>query len=352
MAEHVTTSRADEEKVIPFRYWWGITGCALLMGLMFAVAPFSAEFELAPDRGDWWYAWQLLEPTFWSRLSAWVPYLVHQVSIWFLIYQAQQVRPKYIFGLHTFNLWAIGINVFFILVHLAQTKIFYDGLAQDMHEATSFMSVVVMLFMIYIMENRRRGYFFGKSVPLKFMDTVATPLRRYHGYYFSWAIIYTFWYHPFEMTSGHIAGFAYMFLLLLQGSLFFTRYHTNRVWTMFLETLFLVHGALVAAFIMNPGQHEFWSMFLFGGIGLFLITHLHGMGLSLRGKLLVATPLILILAVFYGTYPQYVSGLARMPATMYIGSILLCVVLWLFIRFGFVVRRLLNEPDIQQRTAA
>ncbi|MGI9290798.1 MAG: hypothetical protein ACR2QG_05935, partial [Gammaproteobacteria bacterium] len=333
---------------IPFRYWWGLTGCAALMGLVFALAPYDEGFVLAPDRGNWWYAWQLLEPTAWSRLSAWIPYLIHQISIWFLIYQAQQVRPKYIFGLHSFNVWALGINAFFILVHLAQTKLFYDGLAQDMHEATSFMSVVVMLFMIYIMENRRRGFVFGKSVPLKMMDTVAGALRRYHGYYFSWAIIYVFWYHPFEMTSGHLAGFGYMFLLLLQSSLFFTRYHTNRVWTMFLETLFLVHGALVAAFIMNPGEHQFWSMFLFGGVAIFLVTHLHGMGLSTRSKLIVATPLVLILAAFYGFYPQYLSWLGQLPFTMYVGSIVLAVVLWLFIRFGVLIRQMLEPSGLSQ----
>ena len=39
--------------------------------------------------------------------------------------------------------------------------------------------------------------------------------RKYHGYYFAWAIIYTFWYHPMEITGGHLLGFFYMFLLLL-----------------------------------------------------------------------------------------------------------------------------------------
>ena len=77
------------------------------------------------------------------------------------------------------------------------------------------MSVVIMVFMIYIMEHKRRGIFFGKPVPLKAVDSVGQTLRKYHGYYFSWAIVYTFWYHPVEITSGHLAGFAYMFLLLL-----------------------------------------------------------------------------------------------------------------------------------------
>jgi hypothetical protein len=323
----------------PFSWWWSLSFCALAMGLIFALAPYSAGVELAPDRGQMWYAWQLQEPTFWTRLSAWVPYIIHNLAIWFLIYRSQQVRPRYIWGLHTFNLWAIGINAFFVVLHIVQSKIFYDGLAQDVHEATSMMSVVLMVFMIYIMENRRRGMFFGKPVPIKAMDSVGTALRKYHGYYFSWAIIYTFWYHPVEMTSGHLAGFAYTFLLLLQSSLFFTRYHTNRIWTMLLETLFLVHGALVAAFIMNPGDHQFWSMFLFGGAAVFLITHLHGLGLSTRGKWLVAAPFLLVMGAFYALYPQYLGGVPKMAGLMYFGSLVLFVLLWGLFRFGGLLQR-------------
>jgi hypothetical protein len=339
----VTAVNNFQQEPIPFKLWWGLGFCALAMGLIFAFAPYSADVEFAPDQGDFWYLWQLQEPTLLTRLSAWIPYVIHQVAIWFLIYQAQQVRPRYIFGLHIFNIWALAINAFFIALHIIQTKIFYDGLAQDVHEATAMMSVVIMLFMILIMENRRRGLFFGKGISS--MNRVGDTLRRYHGYYFSWAIIYTFWYHPVELTSGHIAGFAYMFLLLLQGSLFFTRYHTNRWWTMFLEVVFVVHGALVAAFLMNPGDHEFWSMFLFGGMAIFVITQLHGLGLSKAGKLKLGLPVIAVIGAFYAVYPEYWLGVTRLPATMYLGSIFLCIILWCFIRFGDLIRQMLRHDS-------
>ncbi len=43
-----------------------------------------------------------------------------------------------------------------------------------------------------------------------------------------------------EPTNGHLIGFFYMFLLMLQGSLFFTRIHVNRWWTLIQEFLVLV----------------------------------------------------------------------------------------------------------------
>lgn len=326
----------NEERIIPFRFWWGLAFCAAAMGTVLGFGPYSDASMFIEDQGDWWYYWQLKDASFITRMSAWVPYTAHIVSIWFLIYHAknaEDTKPRYIFGLHRFNVWALGINAFFILLHIAQTKFFYDGLAQDVHELTSMGSVVLMLFLIMVMENKRRGMFFGRKIG--FMTGVGESVKRYHGYYIAWAIIYTFWYHPIELTSGHVAGLAYMFLLLLQSSLFFTRFHVNRYWTMFLETLFVIHGALVAAFIMNPGQHEFWSQFLFGGVAIFLITQLHGLGLSTRGKLLVTAPLAVVMAVFYFNRPElFFPNMTALPITMYVGSFLLFVVLWLLMLFG------------------
>jgi hypothetical protein len=327
---------ANEAHVLPYKHWWGLLGCAGLMGVIFAMGPYSEGLVLEPDRGDMWYFWQLHEPTAITRLSAWLPFSLHWIAMWYLISRGRSERPTYVFGLHSFNLQAIAVNAFFILLHIAQTKIFYDGLAQDTHEATSLGSVVIMLFAIMLMENRRRGLVLGKK--FKFMYEAGDTVRRYHGYYFSWAIIYTFWYHPVELTQGHLAGFAYMFLLFLQGSLFFTRYHINRWWTMSLELLFVVHGAFVAYFIMQKDQPGAWAMFFFGGVTLFLITQMHGLGLSRRGKLFIALPLAGIMATYYLLNPGTVGLLPRVPMINYIGTILVLIVVWLLLRFGDLVK--------------
>ncbi|MBM4197362.1 MAG: hypothetical protein FJ197_09765 [Gammaproteobacteria bacterium] len=228
-----------------------------------------------------WYEWQLEFPTVWSRATAWGGYLLHQLTLWWLIWKAQEERPAYTRGLHPINVAALGANAFFIALHLVQTRIWYDGLAQDVHEATSFASVAVMLVIILIMENQRRGLFFGK--PLRFVTEAGQVARRYHGYYFAWAAIYTFWYHPMDATSGHLIGFFYMFLLLLQGSLFFTRTHVNRWWTLTLEMMVIVHAILVA--IMN--QHGF-ANFVAGLLGIFVITQVYGLPWSQRTRLAVS----------------------------------------------------------------
>ena len=128
-----------------------------------------------------------------------------------------------------------------------------------------------------------------------------------------------------------------MMLLFLQGSLFFTRFHTNRWWTMSLETLFVIHGALVAWTILQKGQQGPWAMFVFGGMAVFLITQMHGLGLSRRGKLAIAAPLIAIMATFYAFYPEHLLGVTNLPMIMYLGTFLMFGVVWLLRRFAHLL---------------
>jgi len=51
-----------------------------------------------------------------------------------------------------------------------------------------------------------------------------------------------------------------MFLLLLQGSLFFTRIHVNKYWSFAQEFVVLVHGAIVSVY----QGWDLWPMFAFG----------------------------------------------------------------------------------------
>jgi hypothetical protein len=251
----------------------GVAVSFLFTLLIWALGSRLDTVTLLPDQGASWYYWKLPEPTFWSRFTAWGFYLVHQLVSWGLIYYAQTRVKKYTKVLHKINYLALALNAGFILLHVLQTHLWYDGLAQDVSIWSSQGSVVVLLVWVLIMENRRRGMFFGKPAPIS--KQVVEFARKYHGYFFSWAIVYTFWYHPTISTSGHLAGFFYMFLLMLQGSLFFTRIHVNKWWTLVQEVTVLAHGTIVALYQGNG----LWPMFFFGFGGIFIITQMHGLGL-------------------------------------------------------------------------
>jgi hypothetical protein len=251
--------------------WTGILFSLGFIVLIWQLGPRLDTIQLAPDTGASWYYWKLPNPTFWTRVTAWGLYLLHQFSFWGLIYYAQARVKKYSTKLHWVNYAALGMNALFILLRILQTHLWYDGLAQDVSIWSSQASVAILLIWILLMENRTRGMFFGKSLPLS--KEIIRFARKYHGYFFAWATVYTFWYHPTIATSGHLVGFLYMFLLLLQGSLFFTRIHVNRWWMIFQEVSVLVHGTLVAVMQGN----NMWPMFAFGFGGVFVITQMHGL---------------------------------------------------------------------------
>jgi hypothetical protein len=255
--------------------WGGVIFSFLFAGVIYFVRPFLSEITFAADTGASHYYWKLPNPDGLTRMSAWISYLAHQLFLWVLIWKAQKDKLSYTSGLHRVNLLAFAGNAGFVVWHLFQTAFWYDGLAQDISIWSSQWSVIIMLVLILHMENQRRGVFFGKKI--RFLTETGGFIRRYHGYVFSWAIIYTFWYHPMENTAGHLLGFFYMFMLMVQGSLFFTRAHVNRYWTLTLEILVLFHGTLVA---INQGN-GMWPMFCFGFAGLFVITQMHGLGLKL-----------------------------------------------------------------------
>lgn len=311
---------------LPASLVWGVPICFLLTAGVWVGGRWLDDVVLLPDQGASWYYWKLPEPDTWARVTAWSGYLAHQIAIWSLIYWAQRNVRHYTDGLHPVNVVALAMNLVFIALHEVQTQVFYDGLAQDVSIFSSQASVVVLLVIVLLMENRRRGMFFGRRAPIS--TEVVRFFRKYHGYLFSWAAIYTFWYHPMESTSGHLIGFFYMFMILLQGSLFFTRAHTNRWWTLTLELLVVVHGALVA--VMNSGADGMWPMFLFGFLGVFVITQMHGLGLSVATRW-VLTGLYLGSAVaVYST--RSLTGLAeivRIPLIDYLLVAVVAVLAWL-----------------------
>jgi len=305
----------------------GIFGSLAFVILIWILGPKLDSIQLAADQGASWYYWKLPNPTFWTRATAWGFYLLHQFSFWGLIYYAQTKVKKYSTKMHWVNYAALAVNALFILLRVLQTHLWYDGLAQDVSIWSSQVSVIILLVWVLLMENQRRGLFFGKSVPLS-KDLIRFA-RKYHGYFFAWATVYTFWYHPTIATSGHLIGFLYMFLLLLQGSLFFTRIHINRWWMLFQEVAVLVHGTLVAIMQGNG----MWPMFAFGFGGVFVITQMHGLKIPkwLRW-IFLGVYIALALFVYSRRELSMIHQVMWIPVIDYLAVFLLAGVLWVFMK--------------------
>ncbi|MEM8733684.1 MAG: hypothetical protein AAGG44_05665 [Planctomycetota bacterium] len=313
--------------------WYGIGLCFVVTMAIWLLGGRLESISLLPDEGYSWYYWKLPEKTAIGWWSAWGLYTVHQLSHFGLIYYAQKHVGKYTSGLHPVNVWALAINGVFVLLHFVQTHLWFDGLAQDHPPQYPQYAVILLLVWVLLMENGRRGLVFGKGVPIG--KQISSFALKYHGYVFSWAILYTFWYHPMYSSVSHLSGFLYTLLIMLQGSLFFTRIHTNRYWTFVQEFSVLIHGSLVA---YTQGQNV-WPMFLFGFAGLFIITQMHGLGLSWRVRLgFVATYLVGIVWVYRDRGMDRLSEIARIP----IAELILVAILALILGAGLLVANLIT----------
>jgi len=240
-------------------------------GLRVPYAPHSGR------AGD--YRWVSRTPTGAARLSAWAGYGLHQLALWGCIYAAQRRRPGYSASLRPLNYAALGVNAAGVALHYAQTRRFYDGLAPDVPEGSALGSVAFLLMMTLALEAPRRGLLFGSRRP-RLDPAFVAIVRRYHGYVFSWAVVYTFWYHPMEPRPAHLAGLYHTLLLLIQSSLLFNKAHLDRRWGAALELMVLPHSLVTA--LMN--RNGLAPMFAFGFMGTALAAQANGLGLSRRAR--------------------------------------------------------------------
>lgn len=249
------------------------------------------------DQGGWDYYWKLkpdLQNVF-TKSSVWVLYAIHQISVWALIFYAQLKtrsfyrednyfrKDMYSNKLRDFNYAMIAINAIFHVLHLLHSYVAYDALAQDTAVASSQGSVIMMLVLILLLEFRSRGIAFGfpekqtrenwaKKIHLSSIPI--TLIRAYHGYVFSWAVIYTFWYHPMEGTWGHATGFFLTAILMVQGSMMYTKAHLNTYFRLLGESWVTVHGSVVAAQTLADYGY---GRFLYGFLWMFCMTGIFGL---------------------------------------------------------------------------
>jgi hypothetical protein len=311
-------------------FWAALAASALLTVMIAVLGPrLRTAFVLPVDEGSWFYAWQLAHPTFWSRFTAWTLYGLHQVSVWVIVALAMREKP-HANRATAINVAFFAVNLVFSLLHILQTHLWYDGLAQDVPIWSSQYSVIVMLVLILFLMIPRRGIFLGLKVPLP--ERALAFVRRWHGLYISWALVYTFWFHPTEGVPSILTGFFYMFLLFTQMSVANTRWHFVVGWITVLELLVGLHGPAIALINTSHG----WPMFLFGFLFMFVFTQQFGFKLPWWARALIFAAYAAGAVYVYGVLFAEEKGLrslyqlAFIPAALYGGTFALVGLSWLF----------------------
>lgn len=282
------------------------------------------------------YEWKFEIASTAARVTAWGFFVLHFVVIGFLMKKLKE-NPGAKGTLSKYNVYLLLANFGFIILHYAHTIVWYDALAQDTPVWSSQGSVVIMLIIVLIMENRRRGLFFGKKIP--FPKESTRFFMKNHGIYFALATIFTFWFHPMENEPAHLFGFFYMYLLFIQLSLAKTRMHNNYLWTFVLEITVLFHGTVVAITTDNAP----YAMFLFGFGTVFFVTQIYGLKLK-KNVIMILSAMYLVLivleysGVFSGNSWKNINEVFRIPLIDY--ALVFVFVYIVYVPFYIKKRRL------------
>ena len=329
-------------------WYLGLVFSVSFVLLIWLLQPNLVRFTdiLLPDQGASWYYWKLPSRDSMTMMVTWLLYLGHQIGIWWTIYWAQNNLVKFRGSpspvLTRYNLWSLGINAVFVSLHLVQTQLFFDGLAQDVPIWTSQGSVIIMLAVVLVIENQRRGLILGRRAGTPFTPMVIGFFRRAHQYVFAWAFVYTFWFHPMAVDPQLLSGFLYMFLLFLQVSLAYTEVHLWKRWIVLLESYVALHALVVAVYnTLQHGSADMWPMFFGGFAFLFVFTYQYAVGLSRRLELMVTVLYALFLVWLYAPFGfgrgyQYLTRLEFLwiPLILYGLAVVFacCAYLWLRVK--------------------
>jgi hypothetical protein len=287
-------------------YLWafGLSFSACFTVLIWLLGPNLKHFlnSLLPDQGSSWYYWKLPSRELWGMVIVWIFYLGHQFSIWIAIYFGQRnlrgFRSPSLWGLPKYCVVALAVNLTFVFLHLLQTHLWFDGLAQDVPIMTSQASVIIMLAILLILEHPRRGLLLGLKAGKPFTAGVTDFFKRSHPYIFAWALIYTFWFHPMATDPQLLSGFFYMFLLFTQVTIAWTPVHFKNWWIVLLESYVTIHAVIVAVFNTSFFDSPvMWPMFLSGFAFMFVFTYLYAFKVS-RVKYCIVTAIYLLFLVW------------------------------------------------------
>jgi hypothetical protein len=276
--------RNIKSKIATYIWFAGILFSIFFTILIWFLGPNLNHFiqTFLPYQGGFWYYWKLPTRNFWSMVIVWAFYLINQFLVWGAIIWAQKnlsekkINPTY--DITKYNLIIIAIMVPFIFLHLLQTQIWFDGLAQDTPIWSSMGSVIVLLAIVIVMQNPVSGLFLGRKAGKPYTNMVIDFFRHNHMYIFSWALIYTFWFHPMANYPQILSGFFYMFLLFTQMSLAYTKVHLDQRWIVTLQSWVAIH-AVIVAFFNNQlfGGADIWPMFFTGFVFMFVFTYMYAL---------------------------------------------------------------------------
>ena len=262
-------------------------------------------------------------------------YILHQMAHWAMVYYAL-TNLECSHKLQPFQFWMAGMNLVFVLLYIAQSYLFPHKIPYRLTFEFPFI-VLGLSYWFLIAKSSGRGLIFGYSIP--YSRGIAEVAETSLPYYFSFAVLFNFWYKPF------MDRYRYFFVRLVAELLFITyscliqtHIHENKYWSLLLELMVLLYMLILLLF---PAHSPFPMPTLIQTFSLtcaavFAISQIHGLisgRLTRLGKIVITVLPIsfAFLLKLWNPHDKFGTGVITLELTVfyYIGLIVIIVVLML-----------------------
>ena len=272
-----------------------------LLSVPLSMSQYSTRFSMEVHQREW-------VPS--ARPSVMLLYACHQVFHWSMTCYARFFL-KTSRKLQSFHYWMAGVNIFFVLLHLALSHWTHGSIFSAAHHYNNYgvyyptydteVNLLILWglsYWILLAKSGQRGIFFGLSVP--FTKPIVLVANELLDFVFSWAVLYTYWRHPLKEISTLIIEL----IFVAHSCLIRTTFHKNKYWTMFVEMVLLFFFFHVLG--PNRPKDTFFGSLNFCMV-VFVVTQIHGLNL----RLLVKIDIISVCILCIGFLCEHIIALAN-----------------------------------------
>ena len=222
-------------------------------------------------------------------------YILHQLALWAMLYYAR-THLKCSHKLQPFHYWMAGMNLVFVLLYVAQSYLFLGNISYRL-PAELPLIVLGLSYWFLIAKSSGRGFIFG--YPVLYTQDIAEVAEKCLPYYFSFAVLFNFWYKPFvDKYMLFFVRLVVELIFITHSCLIQTHIHENKYWSLLLELMVLPYSVIILVFpLSTPKPTLDILLFSLFCVAVFAISQMHGLNFLTRMMKIVITVLVIFLGI-------------------------------------------------------
>lgn len=279
----------------------------------------------------------------WQTILVMLVFMGAQLGVTeYFAFKFLQEKAKISNKLHKNNKVLLIVTFAFTALYLVALQLFRGGLVESVTSVTDWVMLVVTGIAVFILENKRHTWFFGKRLSLP--KQMGWQVTKYYLFGITGMIIVGLWMSA--MTHVTVSYFAFIecFMILIQMMLIFTSIHFSKYWNLLIECVWVLHITVIC--LMASG-----IFYLVAYMSLLLLMIYQLSEVSLKVKTKVGSGIVLTLLwggiVALKEIAFLPSSLNNGSSALYIQILLLVLAIVLFVAYKIEKPNLFESDPLQ-----